>query len=222
MFSTELQQRLLVDIKDCENWEKNPRSISEANLDRLVESISNDPSFLSVNTPFGYQDPETKKYIILGGNQRLNACKKLKYKKFPLVVCKDLIIDGKLNEELASKRCLTDNIEYGEYDFDIMANSFVLSDLEPFASLEPSLDFALSLLSGDEELEHVEVDENETAKDLETYLNGDEVKLTLSYSSEDFVKVVDTIKEIKSKVEIVDNLHLLNKVIDLYLTNHNL
>jgi hypothetical protein len=109
----------------------NPRFISEKNLKRLVDSIQQDPEFLQqrpllVNHLNG-------QYIVYGGNQRLLACKALKYEKIPCLV-------DTIDEQKMRARMLKDNINYGEWDFDKLLDDFELEELEKFSVSETFLE----------------------------------------------------------------------------------
>jgi hypothetical protein len=52
-------------------WEKNPRSISKENFDRLKKSIEEDPAMLEARPLM--VNHKGSKYILYGGNMRLKA-----------------------------------------------------------------------------------------------------------------------------------------------------
>lgn len=106
-------------------YEKNPRKVEDAALDKLAESIKRDPQFM-VLRPI-VVDGEG---IILGGNQRWRACKeKLKLKELPdgWVVRAD-----DLTEEQRKRFVLADNKQAGEWDFDVLAENWDAGELESF------------------------------------------------------------------------------------------
>lgn len=68
----------ITDIDQIKENPQNPRTISPAKMDELVQSINDDPEILMAKPLVIDSD-----MIVLGGNQRLNACKKLGFKTVP-------------------------------------------------------------------------------------------------------------------------------------------
>lgn len=76
----EIIYRKLEELKKLEN---NPRTISDEQLDKLKESIRNNPDYFEVE-PIILSD-RTGELIIIAGNQRYDACISLgmhKYRPF--------------------------------------------------------------------------------------------------------------------------------------------
>jgi DNA modification methylase len=96
--------------------EKNPRRISQQQMDKLQKSIQDDPNFL-ICRPVLVNKVDDK-FLVYAGNQRVRAAKKLGWKK---IQCN---IDENLTEEKVKQRVIKDNKTYGEFDFDILANEW--------------------------------------------------------------------------------------------------
>ena len=62
----------IIDIKEIQPNPDNPRKITPAQFDDLVRSIKQDPEIL-LTKPLVIDENK----MVLGGNQRLNACKKI-------------------------------------------------------------------------------------------------------------------------------------------------
>ena len=159
ILNNETNKRILADINECINWKQNPRKITEQSLESLISNIEKDPNFMLVNCPFGFVDPDSGKITILGGNQRLKACKKLGWKKFPVIICDDLIKGGVLDLELAKKRCIVDNLNFGEYDLELLKLNFDPEELKEFIGLDSELDNFLNNDSETREIDEDTVDE---------------------------------------------------------------
>lgn len=87
---------------------KNPRTITEGDLHRLMESITEDPEFIKlrpilVNRTNGL-------LVVYAGAQRLEACKRLHYKEVPCM------IEDNLPLQLLEYRMLADNVHAGQFD----------------------------------------------------------------------------------------------------------
>jgi ParB-like chromosome segregation protein Spo0J len=61
--------------------------------------------------------------IVLGGNMRLKACKEAGLKEVPVIKASDL------NEEQQKAFIIKDNVGYGEWDWDMLANEWDAEDL---------------------------------------------------------------------------------------------
>ena len=84
--------------------ESNPRTIKKSDMDRLVDSIKIYGFWK--HRPITLSD-RTGKLVVIAGNQRLKAAKKLKLKEVPTVVYSDLTEDEEKNI------ILRDNINNG-------------------------------------------------------------------------------------------------------------
>jgi hypothetical protein len=63
-------------------------------------------------------------YTVLGGNMRLEALKKIGIKKVPVILCDDW------DEAKKRQFIIKDNITFGNWDFDILAEDFELIELQ--------------------------------------------------------------------------------------------
>ena len=124
-----------IDIKELVLMDKNPRRISKENFERLKKSLQNNKEFFEAR-PIICSN-RTGKNIIIAGNQRYKAAKELGMKKVPCVIMT-------LTEEKEKEINIRDNVELGEWDFDILANEFNEEDLKDWGV----------------ELEHITVDNN--------------------------------------------------------------
>ena len=96
---------------------KNPRVLRDAKFDALKKSIIDDPDMLALRELLVYQHGD--KYVIIGGNMRYRALKELKYKDAP---CK--IIPADTPVETLRAYTIKDNGDFGEWDFDMLANEW--------------------------------------------------------------------------------------------------
>lgn len=116
-----MQEIRNVSIKDLVLLKDNPRKITKDELTRLCDSLVNDPTFLHcrpvlVNQVDGILN-------VYAGNQRVQAAKKLKWKEIPCIIEKDLSLD------LMKSRVLKDNKHAGEFDYDMLASLYDISEL---------------------------------------------------------------------------------------------
>jgi len=162
----------------------NPRLIKENKFIKLKKSIKEFPEMLKlrpivVNNEMG----------ILGGNMRYKACVELGLKDVWIIKVKDLT--DKQMEEFVIK----DNVGFGEWDWDILANQFDNKELT---------DWGLDVWQTNDETnlddffnEEIKLEEKENTK------------IVLEYNKEDYEIVVNILnKEKGSKEEIIKNLLL--------------
>jgi len=111
----------MIPIKNLVLLKNNPRKIVKSEMDKLCDSLINDPGFLNsrpilVNKVDGILN-------VYAGNQRIQAAKKLKWKEIPCIV------EENLSEDIVNKRILKDNKHSGEFDYDMLANEWNIEDL---------------------------------------------------------------------------------------------
>lgn len=70
-----------------EGLPKNPRFIRDPKFKKLVKSIQDDPEMLELRELIVYDTSDERGFVIIGGNMRYEALRKLKYKT---AVCKIL------------------------------------------------------------------------------------------------------------------------------------
>lgn len=148
----------LIPIKKLTLLERNPRTISKEQFAKLCQSLEDDPHFFH-NRPCLVNDVNGV-LNVYAGNQRVRAAQKLNWKEVPCIVDRDL------SEEVIKQRIIKDNKQYGEFDFDILANEYEVDLLLNAGFLEQELLFpgVQEVLNEEpEDEEEVEVDEKKEA-----------------------------------------------------------
>lgn len=151
---------MIVEISKIRNNTNNPRFIKDDKFRKLVKSIKEFPEMLELRPIVVDED-----MIVLGGNMRLKACIEAGLKEVPILIADNLTEDQK--KEFIVK----DNVGFGEWDWDLLANEWDTELLE-----EWGLDLKLT-------------DDSE-----EEYSN--DIKITLSLNNEyleDFKNELDTL-----------------------------
>lgn len=111
---------------------ENPRTISKTDLEKLVDSIRINGFWK--HRPITLSD-RTGQLIVLAGNMRLKAAKKLKMETVPTVLYKNL------TEEQEREIILRDNINNGQWDFQALQGDFFEGIDFDFMGLDiPSMD----------------------------------------------------------------------------------
>jgi hypothetical protein len=97
----------------------NPRQIKDDKFKKLVESIKNFPEMLSLR-PIVVND----NMVVLGGNMRLKACKEAGLKEVPIIKASEL------TDEQQKEFIIKDNVGFGEWDWDQLANEWDVEQLQ--------------------------------------------------------------------------------------------
>jgi hypothetical protein len=106
-----------------EELPKNPRQIRDHRYEKLKKSIEDAPEMLQLRELLVY--PHGGKFVIIGGNMRYRACKEIGYKELP---CK--VLDAETPVEKLRQYAIKDNENFGEYDWDVVANEWDTAELE--------------------------------------------------------------------------------------------
>ena len=106
-----------VPIWKVKNNPNNPRLVKDDKFKKLVKSIQDFPEMLDKRPIIVNED-----MIVLGGNMRLKACNEAGLKEIPIIV-------ANWNEEQQRAFIIKDNLGYGEWDWDIIANEWDADEL---------------------------------------------------------------------------------------------
>ena len=107
----------------------NPRIIKDDKFKKLVKSIQNFPQMLELR-PIVIDENN----VVLGGNMRLKACIEAGLKDVPVKQAKEL------TEEQKKEFIVKDNVGYGEWDWDDLANNWNVEDLTEWGLDIPNFD----------------------------------------------------------------------------------
>jgi len=94
----------------------NPRTITKEDFKRLCNSIENNPQHLS-GRPLILSN-RTGELIIIAGNQRYEACRHLGYEEVPTYLIENL------TEEQEKEIAIRDNVNNGDWDYELLANEY--------------------------------------------------------------------------------------------------
>jgi len=107
---------------------KNPRTIKDARFKALKKSIEDAPEMLALRELLVY--PHGNKFVVIGGNMRLKACKDLGYKELP---CK--VIDENTPVEKLREYTIKDNIGFGDDDWDLLKTEWDRLEVEDWGMI---------------------------------------------------------------------------------------
>lgn len=168
-----------VKISEVKVNPNNPRLIKDDKFAKLVTSIKEFPEMLDIRPIVVNSD-----MVILGGNMRYKACKEAGLKEIPIIVADNL------TEEQQREFLIKDNVSGGDWDWDLLANKWDLSQLE---------DWGLDVLNKDKEL-----DDNYTSKvDSPIYeIKEDKPNVNELFDTSVYDKLIEEID--KSEIEESD------------------
>jgi hypothetical protein len=130
----------LVAISSIKPNPSNPRLIKDDKFHKLVQSLKDFPEMASVRPIVVNQD-----MVILGGNMRFKAMKEAKWKEVPVQV-----VDW--DEAKQREFIIKDNVGFGEWDWDDLANNWDAEELESWGLNLPGFDLKPDNLNTDFEL----------------------------------------------------------------------
>ena len=110
----------------------NPRILRDEKFLKLKASIESFPDMLNKRPIVAVTDTDGK-YMVLGGNMRLRACQDLKLKEVPIILADEW------TEEQRREFIIKDNVGYGEWDWDQLANEWDAGKLEAWGLDVPNL-----------------------------------------------------------------------------------
>jgi DNA modification methylase len=118
-----------VPINEVKSNPNNPRIIKDAKFKKLVASIKELPQMLQLRPIVVNED-----MVVLGGNMRLKACKEAGLKEIPIIKATDL------SEEQQRAFIIKDNVGFGEWDWDALANEWDAEQLTEWGLDVPNFD----------------------------------------------------------------------------------
>jgi len=122
-----------VKISEIKLNESNPRFIKDDKFKKLVKSIKDLPQMLDIRPIVVNKD-----MMVLGGNMRLKACVEAGLVEVPIIIADNL------TKEQEKEFLIKDNVGFGEWDWDIIANEWNEVELIEWG-LEIPLDFQTEL-----------------------------------------------------------------------------
>ena len=128
-----------VKISEVKTNPKNPRLIKDDKFKKLVNSIQDFPQMLEIR-PIVVDENN----IVLGGNMRLKACKEAGLKEVFIVRAENL------TEEQKDEFIVKDNVGFGEWDWDMLANEWDTEKLDEWG-LDLPVDLSVTELEAEED-----------------------------------------------------------------------
>jgi hypothetical protein len=109
---------ITVKISEVKSNPNNPRIIKDDKFEKLVKSIKEFPEMLNIRPIVVNAD-----MVVLGGNMRLKACKEAGLKEVAIIKAEDL------TEDQQKQFIIKDNVGFGEWDWEGLANQWDENEL---------------------------------------------------------------------------------------------
>jgi len=162
-------------ISEVKSNPNNPRIIKDDKFKKLVESIKEFPKMLELR-PIVVNDD----MIVLGGNMRLKACKEAGMKEIPVIKASEL------SEEQQREFIIKDNVGFGEWDWEMIANEWDAEQVAEWGVDVPNFesDVDYSILE----------DDNELNSQLESMANGVKKAIQIEFEAEHYEEAFALVK----------------------------
>jgi DNA modification methylase len=147
-------ETLKVKISEIKANPNNPRLIKDDKFKKLVKSIQEFPEMLEIR-PIVVNDD----MVVLGGNMRLKACKEAGLKQIPIIKASEL------TEEQQKQFIIKDNVGFGEWEWETLANEWDVEQLAEWGLDVPNF--------GETELEAEEDEFDTTPPEIPITVLGD-------------------------------------------------
>jgi ParB-like chromosome segregation protein Spo0J len=186
-------------IQEIKPNPNNPRIIKDHKFKQLVKSIQDFPQMLELR-PIVIDENN----MVLGGNMRLKACLEAGLTEVPVKIASGLSV--KQQREFIVK----DNVGYGEWDWDLLANEWDSEDLSEWGLDVPKFNF-----DNDEE---PEIDKNLLGNTLDKYLNNNIKQIVLYFENENYEPTMIRLDSIAKANDLEDNSQVLLLLLEKYET----
>tara|TARA_Y100001938_G_C7940756_1_gene354188 strand:+ start:270 stop:782 length:513 start_codon:yes stop_codon:yes gene_type:complete len=109
----------------------NPRLIKDNKFHKLVKSIKEFPEMLDIRPIVVNEE-----MIVLGGNMRLKACQEAGLKEISIIKANEL------TAEQQREFIVKDNVGFGEWDWDMIANEWDIDELKEWGMDIPKFELS--------------------------------------------------------------------------------
>ena len=184
-----------VKISEVKTNPNNPRLIKDDKFKKLVKSIQDFPQMLEIR-PIVVDENN----IVLGGNMRLKACKEAGLKEVFIVRAENL------TEEQKDEFIVKDNVGFGEWDWDILANEWEVEKLDEWGLNVP--------LFNDDMTNNEDYEGLDQLSKLDKFLNAELKRMFLVYDNETFENVVNWFNKQQDKNELENHSQVILKLME--------
>ena len=168
-------------LKDIKPNPNNPRVLRDDKFQKLKQSITEFPKMLSLR-PMVIDENN----VVLGGNMRLRALQELGFTDVEEAWVKR---SSDLTEDEKKRFIIADNVAFGEWDWDTLANDWEVVDLEAWGMEIPQFN------------NEVDTDYSDKNKEIDVEELEGLMAINLKYTEEDYWKVKEQLSKIAQTPE---------------------
>lgn len=165
---------MIVKVKDLKANPNNPRYIRDAKFEKLKKSIQDFPEMLKLR-PVVVDD----NMMVLGGNMRLKALKELGIDEVEIIKAKDL------TEKQKAEFIIKDNVGFGEWDWDILANDWDNEQLN---------EWGLDVWQPETDVDYSILDDEDVSQQLEDMTGGVKKAIQIEFEAEHYEEAYELVK----------------------------
>ncbi len=182
-----IEKPVVIELSKLKKWDDNPREISQQSLEDVKYKIQKYSKFLQGHPLWITPDKtEQGKYIVFGGNQRLEAAMQLGWDKIPAIIFENI------TEKEMKEAALIDNKTDGVWKFPVLKEKFKDIDFTKLGF--PDLNFTPKQI----EFQQSSFIEEPTQED--TSIEADDDKLLLHEKNDKFCQKINNGSLIKDFV----------------------
>lgn len=163
-----------VKISEVKNNPNNPRLIKDDKFKKLVASINSFPEMLEKRPIVVDED-----MIVLGGNMRLRASQEAGLKEVWIDVAEGW------TEEQKAEFIIKDNVGFGDWDWDILANEWDNEKLN---------EWALDVWQPETEVDYSILDEEDLSDDLQSMTDGVKKAIQIEFEPDHYEEAYELVK----------------------------
>lgn len=151
----------------------NPRYIKDEKFKKLVQSLRDFPEMANVRPIVVNQE-----MVVLGGNMRLKAMQEAGWSEVPVEV-----VDW--SEEKQREFIIKDNVGFGEWDWDELANTWDAEELK---------DWGLDVWQPEEEVDYSILDEEDVDDQLQDMADGVKKAIQIEFEPDHYDEAYELVK----------------------------
>ena len=152
----------------------NPRSIRKDKFEKLVKSINGFREMVQLRPSVVNSDMH-----ILGGNMRFKACEELGLKEVYIIKAENL------TDKQVQQFVIKDNVGFGEWDWDILANAWDTKELK---------DWGMDVWQPEEEVDYSILEGDDLSDDLSDMKSGVRKAIQIEFQLEHYEEASDLVR----------------------------
>lgn len=175
---------MFVKIEEIKANPKNPRVLKDSKYNSLKKSLEDFPEMLEKRPLVVFTDKDGK-FVVLGGNMRFKVAKELGFKELPIILADDW------TEEQKTQFLIKDNVNYGDWDWDALANEWDSLELKDWGLDIPNFNI--------EEIDYSILEDENLDAEINGMQNGVKKGIQIEFELEHYQPAQELIKYWRDK-----------------------